>query len=566
MIETLIASLLTVFTAGVLPWLPFFSRQEKSLWPRLGIVLTSLMLSIVALAVLFSKEPLSASLSWQIPDAAFGIAIDFFGAMVLLAMSIAAFVCAIYGDPEQKASKTTWFWFNALFAIFILIVISRNGFLFILGWELTTLIVFLLLASFEESTEPIGRSGFYLIINYIGGLCLILLFAILGQNANLLEFTKLNSTQGLLHRLCIFLAIFAFFLKGGLFPFHAWVHACLSKAPVFIGAFLTGCIGNLAFYSLFRILSLAGPLEPHFAMFLAVIGAMTAIAMPLLALTRLDDNSMAAEIALSETGLSFLMLGGFFLLQSRGVQLYPFLPFLFFFSSFSILRQTGFFMVVKDFPRGQGLSPVIILSYLFPGAILWSIFGFFEFIFSYQHQAIALAALMFSALLFNRSFLIFAFGRLLLPLETKKPLPFLTVIALIFTFFGIVFPWLERWLFSLFSVSFPFPHRLGVFVSFSTLAMLVFAFFLEKAPKPRQKNQPIATDLVPGFIFAYFVPFLKKDRLGKSKGSSVWLGGLSAVSRFIMQPLIFIEGAAIPVLLLYYGAFTLVFLLWLTIW
>lgn len=223
-------------------------------------------------------------------------------------------------------------------------------------------------------------------------------------------------------------------------------------------------------------------------------------------------------------------------------------------------------MVVKDFLPGQGLSPFIILSYLFPGAILWSIFGFFEFIFSYQHQEIALATLMFSALLFNRSFLIFVFGRLLLPLETKKPLPFLTVIALIMTFFGIVFPWLEHWIFSLFAVSFPFPHRLGIFVSLATLAMLVFAFFLGEAPKTSQKNQSITTALVPGFIFAYFLPFLKKNALEKPKGSSVWLGGLLAVSRFIMQPFIFIEGAAIPVLLLYYGAFIVAFSLWLTLW
>jgi len=234
-------------------------------------------------------------------------------------------------------------WFNSLFVSFVLIIISRNGFLFILGWELTTIIVFLLLASFESTAAPIGKSGFYLITNYIGGLFLIFLFAILGQNAKFLEFTELKGAQGGMQTLCAFLAILAFSLKGGLFPFHSWVSSCLPKVPVFVGAFLTGCLGNLAFYSLFQALNLIDGMSAFSLLLLMTVGFVSAISMLPLALTRLDHKSMAAEIAISETGIAFMVFGALLFLNHQGGQHTSFLPYLFFFSALAISAPKFFF-------------------------------------------------------------------------------------------------------------------------------------------------------------------------------------------------------------------------------
>ena len=554
MVEWLVAALLIAFMGGVLPFLPFFSRPEKSLWPRLGIGIASFVLMMVASSVLLKKSPLFASLAWQIPNAAFGIGIDFGGAMILFFMSITALMCVFLGDFEAKASKMTWFWFNSLFAVFVLIVISRNGFLFILGWELTTIIVFLLLASCESTAAPTGKSGFYLVINYVGGLFLIFLFAILGQDAKLLEFTELNGAKGELQTLCALLAIAAFSLKGGLFPFHGWVSSCLSKVPVFIGAFLTGCLGNLAFYSLFQTLNLMDGIDDLALILLMIFGFVTAISILPLALTRLDHKSMAAEFALSETGIAFMVFGALLFLNHQGGQHTAFLPYLFFFSSLAILRQSFFFVLVKDSAANEGFPPGIVFQYLFPAIVLWSFLGFFELSFFYQHWNLAIGIFLFLALILNRSFLMLVFARLLLQGELKKPWAIFSVMALVLNVAGIAFPWVERWLKDLFLVSsaadgFDF----GVVTAFSTILILFFLFFLEESVKKSPKNvlEP-SSHLMRPFVFSYILTFLKRSEGVTWNKTQVKRDYLVQLSRFITQPLLFIENATMPLLLLYY--------------
>ena len=96
-------------------------------------------------------------------------------------------------SPAAKNLGVSWFFFNLLAASMLLVVVARNGVLFLMSWELMSLASFFLV-TLEDEKESVRRAGWiYLVAMHLGTAFLLALFLLLGKNAGSLDFERLSA-------------------------------------------------------------------------------------------------------------------------------------------------------------------------------------------------------------------------------------------------------------------------------------------------------------------------------------------------------------------------------------
>ena len=122
-------------------------------------------------------------LPWEVPYGSFFVALDPLSAFFLLPIFILSGIAALYGSEylqiyrERKSLGSSWFFFNLLVASMTLVVIARNGVLFLVAWEVMALASFFLV-TFEDEHEQVREAGWvYLVATHLGtAFLLVLLF------------------------------------------------------------------------------------------------------------------------------------------------------------------------------------------------------------------------------------------------------------------------------------------------------------------------------------------------------------------------------------------------------
>jgi formate hydrogenlyase subunit 3/multisubunit Na+/H+ antiporter MnhD subunit len=93
----------------------------------------------------------SMHMAWQIPFGSFYIGLDPLSAFFVITISIICAIAAIYGAGYLKSYSgkkhmgAAWCFYNLLFASMLLVVIARNGLLFMIAWEIMSSASFFLL-------------------------------------------------------------------------------------------------------------------------------------------------------------------------------------------------------------------------------------------------------------------------------------------------------------------------------------------------------------------------------------------------------------------------------------
>ncbi len=201
---------------------------------------------------------------WNAPFASFALGLDNLSAVFLLPVFLVGGTAALAalrrlpGDYAANHPREHWLFLNLALAAAALAVVARNAVLFLFAWEVMTVASFLLIENDQRETGAAGRGGWvYLTAGHIGCACLFAMFALLGAAGGKLDFASLKATGAAVTAVFL-LATAGFGAKIGLFPFHAWYPESYPRTPAHVGAVLSGVIGNLGVYGLFRILSLLG--------------------------------------------------------------------------------------------------------------------------------------------------------------------------------------------------------------------------------------------------------------------------------------------------------------------
>ena len=112
----------------------------------------------------------------------------------------------------------------------VLVVVARNGVLFLMAWEVMALASFFLV-TFEDETDSVREAGWtYLVATHLGTAFLLAFFLLLGRGSGSLDFDRLGAAPAEASLLFL-LAVVGFGTKAGFMPFHVWLPEAHPAAP-----------------------------------------------------------------------------------------------------------------------------------------------------------------------------------------------------------------------------------------------------------------------------------------------------------------------------------------------
>jgi hydrogenase-4 component B len=300
------------------------SRRNPHWSTSLGVtgiiagVLTGLAFSVW---ILLSGQTVELRLAWPVPLGSFYLVADPLTAFFLLPILLLTGLSAIYGVEYlaawrgKKSLGAAWFFFNLLAASMVLVVLARNGVLFLAAWEAMSLASFFLV-TFENEKDAVRHAGWvYLVATHLGTVCLFLLFVLLGRQAGSLDFDRFvvagRSGQPLVD-LCFILALLGFGTKAGLMPLHVWLPEAHPAAPSHVSAVMSGVMIKTGIYGLMRMLIILGhpsPIPPWWGWLLIGAGLTSGILGVLFALAQHDLKRLLAYHSVENIGIITLGLG-----------------------------------------------------------------------------------------------------------------------------------------------------------------------------------------------------------------------------------------------------------------
>jgi formate hydrogenlyase subunit 3/multisubunit Na+/H+ antiporter MnhD subunit len=173
-------------------------------------------------------------MAWQIPFGSFYIGLDPLSAFFIITISIICAIAAIYGAGYLKSYSgkkqigAAWCFYNLLFASMLLVVLARNGILFLIAWEIMSIASFFLVVFEHEKKEVRDAGWVYMVAAHIGQACLMFLFIMLAQGSSSLDLIHF------LYRLIkdsLCSCAYRVWCKGRIYAPHVWLPEAHPAAP-----------------------------------------------------------------------------------------------------------------------------------------------------------------------------------------------------------------------------------------------------------------------------------------------------------------------------------------------
>lgn len=316
-IELMLASLAVLLTgSGICALMGGAAGRGASRVGMITGVAGAVPAIIAAATVLATGSEHSLRLPWPVPFGSFYIAVDPLAAFFILTISIICTLAAIYGTAYLDAYRgkknlgMAWCFFHLLFASMLLVVLSRNGVLFLVAWEAMSLASFFLVM-FEHEKPEVREAGWvYLVAAHAGQACLMFLFIFLGGQNGTLDFEGFALPSSAAAAGAMFLlAVAGFGAKAGFLPLHVWLPDAHPAAPSHVSAVMSGVMIKTGIYGLVRIVSLLGPPAQWWGWALLLVGAVSGIMGVLFALAQHDIKRLLAYHSVENIGIISLGLG-----------------------------------------------------------------------------------------------------------------------------------------------------------------------------------------------------------------------------------------------------------------
>lgn len=300
-------------------------RAALALGSGTGIVACLLGLGTsVAALLLESRE--SVRVPWSLPLGEIHLAVDPLASFFLLCIFVVSGLTTLYGWGYLKtyigrrpiAAPVALF--NLLVASMVLLVIARDGVLFLVAWEIMSISSFFLV-TFEDDQEVVRRAGMtYLIASHLGAACLFVLFVILSGGTGTFDFDRFAAAGAPagMAGVCFLLATLGFGTKAGFWPVHVWLPDAHPAAPSHVSALMSGVMIKMGIYGLMRTLTFLGPPEAWWGTLLIVLGAITGVGGVLHALAQHQLKRLLAYHSVENIGIIAIGVGLGVLGQSRG--------------------------------------------------------------------------------------------------------------------------------------------------------------------------------------------------------------------------------------------------------
>lgn len=270
--------------------------------------------------------------AWPIPYAAFSVGLDPLSSFFLIPIFLLTALSALYGRAYMRgragAGRSPLF-FGLLAAGMAMVVIARNGMLFLISWEMMAIASFFLV-TLDDDRANVRRAGItYLVATHIGTAFLLALFALMAAHAGSMEFSEWKGAAASLPSAgaLFILALVGFGTKAGFIPLHVWLPEAHPAAPSHVSALMSGVMIKTGIYGLMRILTLLGAPPEWWGWTLIAIGAISGVMGVLYALAQHELKALLAYHSVENIGIIAIGFGLGLFGVSRGMPVVALLGF-----------------------------------------------------------------------------------------------------------------------------------------------------------------------------------------------------------------------------------------------
>lgn len=229
---------------------------------------------------------------------------------------ISGFIYSVgYLKPYIKAKPVSWIKLHYLALVWLhtamlLVLLFRDGFRFLMVWEIMTLSSFILVI-FDFDVRGTLKAGInYLIQMHVGMLFILGAFVMSAAGSENLTFDNLGAYFKINPNWPVFALFFAGFgLKAGFFFLHTWLPEAHPAAPSHVSGIMSGVMIKLGIYGILRVtVSLQADLYAIGAGVI-IISAVTGLYGVMMAILQHDVKKLLAYHSIENIGIIGLGIG-----------------------------------------------------------------------------------------------------------------------------------------------------------------------------------------------------------------------------------------------------------------
>jgi formate hydrogenlyase subunit 3/multisubunit Na+/H+ antiporter MnhD subunit len=214
-----------------------------------------------------------AGVIWTYPLTAgisLSVGIDHLSALFLLMLAICGIMLALYSIDYASLypQRTLSIGFNIAFAGMLVVLLARDGFTLLIGWETMTIFAFLMML---PSGKHFEQSYKFMAFGEVSTVFLLLGFAVLYENSGTVAFSELSKGSSLF----LVLISLGFIVKMDIVPFHGWMRGIYGEIPDNTAAILSAPVTLMGVYGLERVMP-AVPKNEAWNLIIIILGAFSA--------------------------------------------------------------------------------------------------------------------------------------------------------------------------------------------------------------------------------------------------------------------------------------------------
>ena len=314
-------AMLAAACCGV-PGLFFRNGRLGQRLATLGALLAAMLAIPSAVSLLLAQRTVTYAIAWNLPFDTCEISLDPLTCFFIIPIFLVFLCGSVYANgywpaaSHRSSEPGLTLFYGILTAAMALVVMARNGVLFLIAWEIMALAGYFLLVT-EHGEEDVRTAGtVYLVATHVGTAALIVFFSLLRLHGGSFLFPG----AGALHlaagpaSVLFVAALIGFGSKAGLMPLHVWLPSAHANAPSHVSAALSGVMLKMGIYGLLRFLSFVPDRPLWWGGLLAVTGLVSALLGICLAAAQRDIKRLLAyssieNIGIIATGVGIALIG-----------------------------------------------------------------------------------------------------------------------------------------------------------------------------------------------------------------------------------------------------------------
>lgn len=315
---TIIIIALCLYAASGLPGLLINRHTRTGQYLATGMAVLGSILGLLGSGMILTTGSIwTLQYAWTIPVGSMYLSVDSLSAFFLVSIFVIGGLGSVYGQEYWKQNehpengRKLRLFYGLLIAGMGLVVLARDGVLFLIAWELMALSAYFLITTEDDKPEVCEAGWIYLIATHTGTLCLFALFSLLNKVSGLFSLVPLMSAQlsPVLAGVIFVLALVGFGFKAGIMPLHFWLPGAHANAPSHVSATLSGVMIKMGIYGLIRIYSLIPNPPISWGGIILGLGVISSLVGVMYAIGQHDLKRLLAYHSIENIGIILMGLG-----------------------------------------------------------------------------------------------------------------------------------------------------------------------------------------------------------------------------------------------------------------